>query len=74
MPLSDEDIQRIKDWLSARNAFPLRCPICTAAEWYTDLIALPLHNGGSSRSLLLICRECGYQMIFDALTMGLAID
>jgi hypothetical protein len=74
MPLSDGDIQRIKDWLLARNAFPLRCPICTATEWYTDLVTLPLNSGGGSRSLLLICRECAYQMFFDALTMGLAID
>lgn len=72
MSLSPAQIQQFQDWLTKKGAYPLRCPICRETKWEIFLIApLLVTESGAGRSLELTCRNCAYQMLFNAETIGL---
>ena len=85
MTLSDEQSQKILDAINKKSSGrQFLCPVSNDAEWqiqrqYGLLIATNdpdnLFHGGQTKTFpnaIVICRTCGYSLLFNLFSLGLA--
>lgn|ERR1700685_838963 len=78
--LSPEDRRKIKEWLD-RKGVSQTCPACKQDKLLPDskLACAPIFSFASGMNMssllpavLVYCENCGYEMLFNAVIMGLA--
>lgn len=78
--LSPEDQRKIKDWLASKG-ITATCPACKQDKLIPDskMACAPLFSFASGMTtaallpvVLVYCENCGYEMLFNAVVMGLA--
>lgn len=84
MPLTKDQFQVVKDWLST-HPMTTKCPLCLdPPRWETrELVALPVKSDDaytldergltieSIAMVQLVCASCGYMAHFSATKIGL---
>ena len=78
MPFTDEQKTRIENWF-ANPKHNHVCPVCGASNW--DMLEAPvawlqahdmqLSSENPVLSVLLVCKGCGFTLIFNAKIMGI---
>lgn len=65
-------------WLLEKWTGPKTCPICQAEKWsagpWTSELPGRVEWGGGGRAfpvVVVTCMNCGYELLFNALVMGL---
>jgi uncharacterized Zn finger protein len=67
MPLTSEQQEKIRNWLSQKNA-NAKCPMCTKNQWaFGELISANLidekgktESKASPAMIQIVCTNCGY--------------
>jgi hypothetical protein len=76
---TDEQKQKVRDWMTSKLPLPLLCPCCQASEWKQQLpVAVPPYSGKPIPSfdmqlvmVPIICKNCAHILFFNAKAMGL---
>ena len=78
--LSDQDKQKIADWLDEKWTQPSKCSVCGHSDWTLGehLVNLQIYYGGGLRIggptypyVMVICKNCAQTLFFNAVMLGL---
>ncbi len=77
--LSESEKKKAQDWLRERMPAALTCSVCNTQNWILadHVVAPPIFGrglvlGGTAYPhVMLICRQCGHTVFFNAVMMGL---
>lgn len=80
MALTDEQKQKVVDWIDAKFPKGLTCPLCQSLDWLVsnDIVVPPvwqLHGIDLTKPSVPVvpfsCKNCGHVEFFDAIAIGL---
>jgi len=79
MPLDEQQLDKLRNWLDTRHMWSRGCPICGRDKWRAgEIILCPISTGsgfipgGSHAPMVqIVCDHCAYVLLLAAVPMGL---